>query len=177
MHHTSLLYLFYWKLDINGTFNFGFAIFLRFTKFCYTKTKELIEMKNIVGHNWPWRHRHTICRWIAAMLAICTVSVPAVTQSPSICGTFLDSSGLWICWSNVGWSIDRYRLYCGTKWYPPSLHHGSTGSRETRSLRKAITTSGDELAEELALAKEKGLVLEEAMTIYNMPLYHRLKKS
>ena len=43
-------------------------------------------------------------------------------------------------------------------------------------MRKAITTSGDELAEELALAKEKGLVLEEAMTIYNMPLYHRLKE-
>ena len=33
------------------------------------------------------------------------------------------------------------------------------------------------LLEELALAKEKGLVLEEAMTIYNMPLYHRLKEN
>jgi predicted dehydrogenase len=41
---------------------------------------------------------------------------------------------------------------------------------------KAITTSADELAEEMALAKEKGLILEEAMTIFNMPLYHQLRK-
>lgn len=41
---------------------------------------------------------------------------------------------------------------------------------------KAITTSADELAEELALAKEKNLILEEAMTIFNMPVYARLKE-
>lgn len=40
---------------------------------------------------------------------------------------------------------------------------------------KAITTSKDELADALALAKEKELILEEAMTIFNLPLYQQLR--
>ncbi|EOT29705.1 Gfo/Idh/MocA family protein [Enterococcus saccharolyticus] len=41
---------------------------------------------------------------------------------------------------------------------------------------KAITMNSAELTEEIALAKEKNLVLQEAMTIFNMPLYLELKK-
>lgn len=63
---------------------------------------------------------------------------------------------------------------------PNDIHHhyimAALAAGKHVLCEKAITTSGDELAEELALAKEKGLVLEEAMTIYNMPLYHRLKE-
>lgn len=40
---------------------------------------------------------------------------------------------------------------------------------------KSITLNSAELAEAMQLAKEKGLVLAEAMTIYHMPLYRRLK--
>lgn len=40
---------------------------------------------------------------------------------------------------------------------------------------KAITINGEELKEAVSLAKEKNLVLEEAMTIYHMPLYKKLK--
>lgn len=40
---------------------------------------------------------------------------------------------------------------------------------------KSITLNSAELEEAMQLAKEKGLVLAEAMTIYHMPLYRRLK--
>ncbi|MBO0439728.1 Gfo/Idh/MocA family protein [Candidatus Enterococcus ikei] len=40
---------------------------------------------------------------------------------------------------------------------------------------KAITMNSAELAEAMKLAEEKGLVLAEAMTIFNMPLYHELR--
>lgn len=41
---------------------------------------------------------------------------------------------------------------------------------------KAITLNSGELMEGIALAKERGLVLAEAMTIYHMPLYQKLAK-
>ncbi len=40
---------------------------------------------------------------------------------------------------------------------------------------KAITMNKDELAEAMKLAEEKQLVLAEAMTIFNMPLYQQLR--
>ncbi|MBO1306819.1 Gfo/Idh/MocA family oxidoreductase [Enterococcus sp. 669A] len=39
---------------------------------------------------------------------------------------------------------------------------------------KAITMSSQELEKAMKLAEEKGLILAEAMTIFNMPLYHEL---
>lgn len=41
---------------------------------------------------------------------------------------------------------------------------------------KAITLNSDELNKAVALANEKNLILAEAMTIYNMPLYRELEK-
>ncbi len=41
---------------------------------------------------------------------------------------------------------------------------------------KAITLNSDELRKAVALADEKNLILAEAMTIYNMPLYNELEK-
>jgi predicted dehydrogenase len=41
---------------------------------------------------------------------------------------------------------------------------------------KAITLNSDELNKSVALANEKNLILAEAMTIYNMPLYIELEK-
>ncbi|AIM25197.1 Gfo/Idh/MocA family protein [Melissococcus plutonius] len=41
---------------------------------------------------------------------------------------------------------------------------------------KAITTTQKELEEAMALAKKKNLVLAEAMTLFNMPLYIELRK-
>lgn len=41
---------------------------------------------------------------------------------------------------------------------------------------KAITLNSDELNKAVALANEKNLILAEAMTIYNMPLYTELEK-
>lgn len=41
---------------------------------------------------------------------------------------------------------------------------------------KAITLNSDELNKAVALANEKNLILAEAMTIYNMPLYIELEK-
>lgn len=41
---------------------------------------------------------------------------------------------------------------------------------------KAITMNNKELDEAIALAKEKDLLLTEAMTIYHMPLFHKLKE-
>ncbi|WP_438756272.1 Gfo/Idh/MocA family protein [Enterococcus sp. AZ126] len=40
---------------------------------------------------------------------------------------------------------------------------------------KAITMNSEELAEAMKVAEEKGLVLAEAMTIFNMPLYQELR--
>ena len=41
---------------------------------------------------------------------------------------------------------------------------------------KAITLNSDELSRAVALANEKNLILAEAMTIYNMPLYTQMEK-
>lgn len=41
---------------------------------------------------------------------------------------------------------------------------------------KAITVNGNQLKEIVQLAKEKNLVVEEAMTIYHMPLYKKLRE-
>ncbi len=41
---------------------------------------------------------------------------------------------------------------------------------------KAITLNSDELSQAVKLANEKNLILAEAMTIYNMPLYNDLEK-
>ena len=43
-------------------------------------------------------------------------------------------------------------------------------------VEKSITLNSAELDETMALAKEKGLVMAEAMTIYHMPLYKKRKK-
>ncbi len=40
---------------------------------------------------------------------------------------------------------------------------------------KAITVNGEELKEIVALAEEKNLIVAEAMTIYHMPLYQKLR--
>lgn len=40
---------------------------------------------------------------------------------------------------------------------------------------KAITMNSAELSDAMKLAEEKGLILAEAMTIFNMPLYHELR--
>ena len=40
---------------------------------------------------------------------------------------------------------------------------------------KAITMNSKELEEAIKLAEEKGLILAEAMTIFNMPFYHELR--
>ena len=39
---------------------------------------------------------------------------------------------------------------------------------------KAITLNSDELSEAVALAKENGVIIAEAMTIWHMPLYKKL---
>ena len=63
---------------------------------------------------------------------------------------------------------------------PNDLHHEfimkSLLAGKHVLCEKAITTNADALAEELALAKEKQLILEEAMTIFNMPLYAALRE-
>lgn len=41
---------------------------------------------------------------------------------------------------------------------------------------KSITLNSEELEEAVQLAKEHGVVLAEAMTIYHMPIYKELKK-
>ncbi|EPS7646139.1 Gfo/Idh/MocA family protein [Listeria innocua] len=52
-----------------------------------------------------------------------------------------------------------------------SLHNGKHVLAE-----KAITVSSVELNEINALAKEKGLIVKEAMTIFHMPLYKKLRE-
>lgn len=53
----------------------------------------------------------------------------------------------------------------------PALEHGKHVLCE-----KAITMDSTELAKAKVLAEEKGLILAEAMTVFNMPLYHELKR-
>lgn len=43
-------------------------------------------------------------------------------------------------------------------------------------MEKSITLNSDELDEAILLAKEKGVVIGEAMTIYHMPIYKKLKE-
>lgn len=43
-------------------------------------------------------------------------------------------------------------------------------------VEKSITLNSDELDEAIALAKEKDVIIGEAMTIYHMPIYKELKK-
>ena len=43
-------------------------------------------------------------------------------------------------------------------------------------VEKSITLNSDELEEAISLAKEKGVVIGEAMTIYHMPMYKRLRE-
>ena len=43
-------------------------------------------------------------------------------------------------------------------------------------VEKSITLNSAELDETMALAEEKGLVMAEAMTIYHMPLYKKLRE-
>lgn len=62
----------------------------------------------------------------------------------------------------------------------PHSHHAQYILKSLKAgkhvlCEKAITMSNKELDEALALAKEKELVLTEAMTIYHMPLFHKLK--
>ncbi|WP_407370969.1 Gfo/Idh/MocA family protein [Carnobacterium sp.] len=52
-----------------------------------------------------------------------------------------------------------------------SLEHGKHVLSE-----KAITMNNDQLTQAMTLAEEKKLVLAEAMVIYHMPLYHKLKE-
>ncbi|SDQ16051.1 Gfo/Idh/MocA family oxidoreductase [Carnobacterium viridans] len=52
-----------------------------------------------------------------------------------------------------------------------SLEHGKHVLSE-----KAITMNNDQLTQAMKLAKEKKLVLAEAMVIYHMPLYRKLKE-
>ncbi len=63
---------------------------------------------------------------------------------------------------------------------PNNVHHyyimAALQANKHVLCEKAITMNSEELAEEIALAKEKTLVLQEAMTIFNMPLYLELKK-
>ena len=44
-------------------------------------------------------------------------------------------------------------------------------------VEKSITLNSRELDEMIALAKEKNLILAEAMTIWHMPIYKELWKS
>lgn len=41
---------------------------------------------------------------------------------------------------------------------------------------KAIAMNKKELDEVMGVAKEKNLIVAEAMTIYHMPIYHQIKK-
>ena len=43
-------------------------------------------------------------------------------------------------------------------------------------VEKSITLNSEELDEALELAKEKGVIVAEAMTIFHMPVYKELKK-
>ena len=43
-------------------------------------------------------------------------------------------------------------------------------------VEKSITLNGSELDEVITLAKEKGVIIGEAMTIYHMPIYKKLRE-
>ena len=47
---------------------------------------------------------------------------------------------------------------------------------ESTFCRKSITLNSRELDEAIALADKKGVVIGEAMTIYHMPIYKKLKE-
>ncbi|SFH69446.1 Predicted dehydrogenase [Pisciglobus halotolerans] len=62
----------------------------------------------------------------------------------------------------------------------PHSHHADLILKSLRNgkhvlCEKAITMNGKQLEEAVYLAKEKNVILAEAMTIYHMPLYHKLK--
>ncbi|MCI3027817.1 Gfo/Idh/MocA family oxidoreductase [Desemzia sp. C1] len=62
----------------------------------------------------------------------------------------------------------------------PHSHHAKYILKSLRAgkhvlCEKAITMNNKELDEALAVAEEKNLILAEAMTIYHMPLYHKLQ--
>lgn len=62
----------------------------------------------------------------------------------------------------------------------PHSHHAQYILKSLKAgkhvlCEKAITMSNKELDEAIALANEKDLILTEAMTIYHMPLFHKLK--
>ena len=63
---------------------------------------------------------------------------------------------------------------------PHNTHYGfmkkAVAGGKHLLVEKSITLNSDELAETLALAKEKGTLIGEAQTIYHMPLYTELKK-
>lgn len=63
---------------------------------------------------------------------------------------------------------------------PHSSHYEyimkSLNSNKNVFCEKAITVNGKQLKEIADLAKEKNLVVAEAMTIYHMPLYKKLRK-
>lgn len=63
---------------------------------------------------------------------------------------------------------------------PNNVHHefimAALNAGKHVLCEKAITLNYQELAEEIALAKQKKLILQEAMTIFNMPLYPKLKE-
>ena len=43
-------------------------------------------------------------------------------------------------------------------------------------VEKSITLNSDELNEAISLAKEKGVIIGEAMTIFHMPIYKKLNE-
>ena len=61
---------------------------------------------------------------------------------------------------------------------PHNTHYGfmkqALGNGKHLLVEKSITLNSAELEEMVALAREKGLVLAEAMTIWHMPLYKKL---
>ena len=44
-------------------------------------------------------------------------------------------------------------------------------------VEKSITLNSDELNEAISLAKEKGVIIGEAMTIFHMPIYKKLNEN
>lgn len=63
---------------------------------------------------------------------------------------------------------------------PNDLHHefimAALAAGKHVLCEKAISKNLADLEEEMLFAQEKGLILQEAMTIFNMPLFHELKK-
>jgi len=63
---------------------------------------------------------------------------------------------------------------------PNNLHHDyimkALEKNKHDLCEKAITMDLKQLDDEIKLAQKKDLILQEAMTIFNMPLYHKLKQ-